>query len=113
MSGIEVYSGEMPDHRFFRHQNFCVAADGTDLVQTDWPMGNESRQMCADECMMNDQCSGYEWYENKMGDNNCFLLETGWEDMRVAGGEQGGQWLDAVCYERAEWPMTDDHHHEC
>ena len=58
------------------HENSCVTADGSSIEGNPTPSGNESVQMCSEECINNSECSGFEWYEEKWADltSKCLLI---------------------------------------
>jgi hypothetical protein len=73
-------------------ENFCVADDGTDLTETQWPAGDASREVCKAECKELPSCSAFEFFP---GVTDCRLLLTSTPAVR---GDFGARLDDAECH---------------
>ena len=85
-----------PAWKSFR--NYCVDANGNDLVETLSEAGSSSQAKCQSECMKSKTfCSAYEWYARGNGhaDDKCFLMLG---KTPATKGHIGVQYGDAKCF---------------
>ena len=78
--------------------NFCVNDAQTDLLQTKWTQGQESRSACGRECDNQGECSGFEWYDSGWNGSKCHLMLNKDGKGAATTSKRGARWQDAQCY---------------
>ena len=78
--------------------NFCVNDAQTDLLQTKWTAGQESRSACGRECDNQGECSGFEWYDSGWNGSKCHLMLNKDGKGAATTYKRGDRWQDAQCY---------------